>query len=95
MRGAQARLRSARLWWTRVVLWETHRRSRSEQVDAVTITCPHCLNTLQAWREGVMKAVVARHHLTTGGLRPGDAGVGCGWVRGSWGCAGSPGTLRG
>jgi hypothetical protein len=38
----------------------------------MTVTCPHCLNTVQAWSEGVMTVVVAHHHLNNGGLCPGS-----------------------
>lgn len=36
----------------------------------MTITCPPCQNTVQAWREGVMTVEVAHHHLTTVGFAP-------------------------
>ncbi len=38
----------------------------------MTITCPHCLNQVRAWREGIMTVQVAHHHLNNGGLCPGS-----------------------
>jgi hypothetical protein len=39
----------------------------------VEITCPHCLNRVPAWREGVMTVQVAHHYLKNGGLCPGSS----------------------
>jgi hypothetical protein len=38
----------------------------------MTITCPHCLNRVSAYRVGVMTVKVAHHHLNNGGLCPGS-----------------------